>query len=69
MKKIDGNFYINNGAVEHSCCWDTAICFRAEEGEGTYNGEEMLLLECNNENAEFILTALNSKLNASRKTS
>jgi len=66
IEKIAGNFYTNDDAVEHGDYWDTAICFKMKNSEGMYGVDEMILLECGKEDAEFIITALNSKLNNSR---
>ena len=53
-------YYENKDAVEHSCCWDTAIFIEVEEGQGTYFGNQKMILECNDEDVNFILKALNS---------
>lgn len=52
-------FYIDNANIEHGCCWDTAICRKVPMGEGNYGLDYELFVECNSENAEFILAALN----------
>ena len=53
-------YYENKDAVEHSCCWDTAIFSEVEEGQGIYFGNQKMILECNDEDVNFILKALNS---------
>ena len=54
-------YYENKDDVAHGCCWDTAIFIEAEEKErGIYSNNQKRVLECDNEDVDFILKALNS---------
>jgi len=55
-------FYIDANYLEHGCCWDTAIMKRCEKGKGQYGGDAELLLECKDEDAEFICKVLNDAI-------
>ena len=60
-ERVIGDFYENADCVEHGCCWETTICFKTDKGEGMYGCDEYMLLECDKDYVEFILTALNRK--------
>ena len=60
MKQVLSDFYIDATVLEHGCCWTTAICYKTTEGAGTHDGDVIMLLECDKEDAPFIVTALNT---------
>ena len=51
-------YYIDTDYVEHGCCWDATICCKVSMGEGQY-AKVKLMMECMEEDAEFICNALN----------
>lgn len=53
-------YRIDNKYIEHKCCWDTAIIYNCEDGKGIYGSNVELLCECDSNDAQLILNALNS---------
>ena len=60
MKERYGKFYENELMCEHKCCYDTAIVYKTNKGEGKYWKDEIVFLECRWEDVEYILAALNN---------
>ena len=63
MTEVLSDFYIDKNVLEHGCCWDTAICCKTAEGEGQYGKDVAMFVECTEEDASFILAALNTARN------
>ena len=58
----NGPFYLDPKMREHGCCWDTAVVRKCRLGEGMYGKDVALIAECRDEDATFIIDALNTAL-------
>jgi hypothetical protein len=50
-EEIQEEYYRDDGGAGHPCCWDSSVWKK---------GQDYLFLECDMEDADFIVNALNS---------
>lgn len=52
-------YFIDREMSGHKCCWDVTICYKVEKSEDIHGRGVASLLECMDDDAEFICNALN----------
>lgn len=61
-------YYLDESMAEHTCCWDTAVVRKRENGPDKWGRDVERICECRDSNAQMICDALNAYLDNHERT-